>query len=247
MNGMILHCGSEKVTLDQVRAVPVPAPTQSWRPVAYGDAVDFLRHQVDTQLGLEVESETFGLNKAGDQMFALMTLKTDREDNGLSIGVRQSYNKSLALGVAVGAQVFVCDNLCFSGDAFKIVRKNTVNVWADFRALVASQVAKSLGHYEAVNAECDALRAIPCSERRGYSMLGIALGEGVVTPTQATVAFEDWKRPRHEDFADRNLYSLYNCVTEGLKKGAPARILDRHARAHAFFTEMQGAPRRASA
>jgi hypothetical protein len=240
MNGLCLHSGSEVVTLDQVRAVPVPAPTRSWRPVAYGQAIDYLKGQIASQLGLEIESEGYGLNKAGDQLFALMTMKTDREDNGLSIGLRQSYNKSLSLGVAVGASVFVCDNLCFSGSAFKVVRKNTVNVWADFRALVAGQVAQSFAHYEAVNREVDTMRGIPCPERRGYAILGVAMGEGVLTPTQATVAFEDWKSPRHEDFADRNLYSLYNCATEGLKKGAPARMLDRHARAHGFFTEMQG-------
>lgn len=240
MNGIMLHCGSEVVTPEVIRAVPVPAPTRSWRPVAYGDAIDFLKGQIDSQLGLPVESETYGLNKAGDQMFALITLDTGDKDRGLSIGLRQSYNKSLSLGVAVGAQVFVCDNLCFSGDAFKIVRKNTVNVWSDFRALVASQVSKSLGHYEAVNRETEIMQGIPCTERRGYAMLGVAMGEGVITPTQATVAFGDWKAPRHEEFADRNLYSLYNCVTEGLKKGPPARILDRHAKAHAFFTDMQG-------
>lgn len=240
MNGLMLHCGSEATTLDQVRAVPVPLPTCSWRPVAYGQAIDYLKEQIDTQLGLEIESEGYGLNKAGDQMFGLITLRTDREDNGLSIGLRQSYNKSLSLGVAVGANVFVCDNLCFSGSAFKVVRKNTVNVWSDFRALVAAQVAQSLAHYDAVNDEVDTLKSIDCPERRGYAMLGVALGENVLTPTQATVAFEDWKRPRYPEFEDRNLYSLYNCVTEGLKKGAPARILDRHARAHAFFTDMQG-------
>lgn len=239
MEGLMLHCGSEQVTRQMVEAVPVPAPTHSWRPVPYGDAIAYLHHQVDSQLGLEVESEAYGLNKKGDQMFGLITLKTDREDNGLSIGIRQSYNKSLSLGVAVGAQVFVCDNLCFSGSAFKVVRKNTVNVWADFRALVASQVAQSLRHYDAVNEQCDALKALPCPERRGYEILGVAMGEGVLTPNQASVAFQDWKIPRHEDFANRNVWSLYNCVTEGLKKGAPARTLDRHARAHAFFTELR--------
>ena len=240
MNGLMMHCGGDKVSFEQVCAVPRPAHTDSWKPVAYADAIGYMREQSDRILGLEVESEEFGLNKAGDQMFAVITLKTDREDNGLAIGLRQSYNKSLSLGVAIGAQVFVCDNLAFSGSAFKVLRRNTVNVWSDFRALLCSQLSNALGHYAAVNGEVDAMRAIPTPERRGYAILGVALGEGVLTPTQATVAFEDWKRPRHEDFGDRNLYSLYNCVTEGLKKGAPARLLDRHARAHSFFTEVQG-------
>lgn len=229
-----------EVTRQQVEAVPVPVATQSWRPVAYGDAIAHVHEQADKVLGLRVVREQYGLSKTGDQMFATMTLDTGNEENGLSIGLRQSYNKSLALGVAVGAQVFVCDNLCFSGSAFKIMRKNTVNVWYDFKALLAEQIEQAFGHYRAVIADNDTMKAIPCSERRGYAMLGVALGESVLTPTQASVAFEDWKKPRHEEFADRNLWGLYNCVTEGLKKGAPAKRLDRQAKAHDFFTDLKG-------
>lgn len=239
---LLLHCGAEKVTRTHVEAVPVPQATRSYRPVSYGDAISYMEETAHRQLGLDKVREQYGLNKAGDQMFALMTFKTDRDDSGLSIGMRQSYNKSLALGVAVGAQVFVCDNLCFSGSAFKVVRKNTVNVWADFRAMLGAQIAGALGHYEAVQADNDTMRAIPCSERRGYAMLGVALGEGVLTATQASVAFGDWREARHEEFSDRNLWGLYNAVTEGLKKGAPATRLDRQAKAHDFFTGMKQLP-----
>lgn len=237
MNGLMLHCGSEAVNLDQVKAVPVPPSTKTWHPVAYGDAVDYLKKQVQLALGLEIESEGYGLNAKGDQMFALLTMKTDSDESGLSIGMRQSYNKSLALGVAVGQQVFVCDNLCFSGDAFKVVRKNTLNVWVDFRRLVAEQMRNALGHYEKMQRDTALMKATPCHEQRGYAILGVALGQGLLTPTQATVAYGDWRKPRHEEFSGRNVWSLYNAVTEGLKKGAPARIMDRHAAAHDFFME----------
>jgi len=227
-----------RVTRAQVEAVPVPRATRSYAPVAYGAAIALMHHEA-SKLGLEVESEEYGLNKKGDQMFGLLTLKTDREDSGLSIGLRQSYNKSLALGVAVGAQVFVCDNLCFSGSAFKIVRKNTRYVEKDFRRLLQAQVRDALPLYEATQKDNDVMKSLPCNERRGYAMLGVAMGEGVLTPTQASVSFADWKKPRHEEFSDRNLWSLYNCVTEGLKKGAPATRLDRQAKAHDFFVGMR--------
>jgi len=232
---LLLHCGSEQVTLDQVKQVPVPQATKTWRPVAYGDAVDYLKHQALLKLGLEIESEGYGLNAKADQMFALLTMKTNSDESGLSIGMRQSYNKSLALGVAVGQQVFVCDNLMFSGSAFQVVRKNTLNVWADFQRLVAGQMTSALGHYQNMERDTRLMKALPCHEQRGYAILGVALGEGLLTPTQATVAYGDWQQPRHEEFAERTMWSLYNCVTEGLKKGSPARTLDRHAAAHDWF------------
>jgi hypothetical protein len=168
-------------------------------------------------------------------MFALLTLKTDSQESGLSIGMRQSYNKSLALATAVGQQVFVCDNLMFSGSAFMVVRKNTKNVWADFRRMISAQLQNALGHYEKMEKDTKLMKAVPCHEQRGFALLGVALGEGLLTSTQATVAYGDWRKPRHEEFSERTMWSLYNCVTEGLKKGAPARLLDRHAAAHDWF------------
>lgn len=238
MDGMMLHCGSENATLAQVLQVAVPEHTATWNPVAYGQAIDFMKDTALDRLGLDIKSESFGLNKAGSQLFARMTLDTGDSDQGLSIGLRQSYDKSLALGVAVGANVFVCDNLCFSGDAFKVVRKNTKMVWADFQRLVVEQISSALANYDSIKSDNDSMKEQSCNERRGNAILGVAMGQGILTPTQATVAFGDWAKPRHEEFSDRNVWSLYNAVTEGLKKGGPGTVLDRHAKAHDFFADL---------
>jgi hypothetical protein len=225
------------VSLDQVAAVPVPEHTRSWRPVPYMDAVGFLKETVES-LPFTLKNEEYGLSKDGNQMFGLLTLDAGDASQGLAIGMRQSYNQSLALGIAVGAQVFVCDNLCFSGSAFKLIRKNTVNVWVDFKSLVCHQVQSSQVHFEMVQAEMLEMQALPVGQDRGYEILGRAVGEKVLTPTQATVAFGDWREARYPEFAPRNMWSLYNCFTEGLKKGQPARLMERHTRAHDFIMEV---------
>lgn len=238
MNGLILHAGGQEVTLQDVLAVPVPEETDSYKPVPYGRAIEFLKEAVASELHLPIKKERFGLNNEGKQLFAMVTLDTGDELFALSIGIRQSYNKSLALGVAVGANVFVCDNLAFAGDAFQVVRRNTTYVWPDFQKLVTKQVGDALGHFASMKADIEAMKGLPCSEKHGYAWLGIAMGAGIITPTQATVAFEDWKKPRYEDFADRNIWSLYNCVTEGLKKGPAGLTIDRHASAHGFVMDI---------
>lgn len=231
---IILHCGSKKVTRAEVEAVPVPEHTDSWKPVSYKAAIDFLFEQVK-EMGLDVRAEMYGLNKNGDQLFAMLSLDTGDKGHALSWGLRQSLNKSLALGSVAGEHTLVCDNLSFSGSAFKVVRKNTTNVWEDFKRLLSEQAKAALGHYRAIRAENDALKEIGCELTRGYEILGVALGEEVLTPHQATVAYADWQTPRYEDFSERTLYSLYNCMTEGLKKGAPGTLIDRHVKAHAYI------------
>ncbi len=233
---MILHCGGKAVTREMVEAVPPPSRTESYNPVHYGDAID-LMHIEAARLGMQIRSESYGLNKEGDQLFALLTLDSGNPEHGLSIGLRQSYNKTLALGVAVGAKVFVCDNLCFSGSAFKVVRKNTVNVWPDFRNLLRAQITEALPTYHSLEADFGAMKETPVSLNRGYSVLGVMLGQELLTPQQASVAFGDWREPRHAEFGERNVWGLYNSVTEGLKKGGAGRVLDRHAAAHDFIVE----------
>lgn len=238
MNGFMMHCGGEVVTRKDVENIPVPEHTDTWKPVPYADAVGYLHEQAEKRLGLPVLKEHYGLNKDGAQMFALLVLESGSKDGGLAIGIRGSYNKSLANACAVGKDVFVCDNLCFSGSAFVIVRKNTVNVWVDYTTLIARQMDTALAHYKQIEEQEVMLKAKPCNARRGYAMLGVALGEGILSSTQANVAYADWRKPRHDVFAGRNLWSLYNCMTEGLKKGSPGRLLDRHTRAHDFVIEM---------
>lgn len=230
-------CTKNEVTLDAVTAVPVPAATRSYSPVSYRDAIEFVRSEAHAALGLDVVSERYGLNKKGDQMFGVLTMDTGSDRDGLAFGLRQSYNKSLALGCAAGSSVFVCDNLCFSGSAFRIVRKNTTNVWADFTRLIREQLATALATYERTSAECDAMAATPCETERGYAVLGVMQGHGLLTPNQASVAFGDWRTPRHAEFDRRDVWGLYNAVTEGLKKGPAARTMERHAAAHDFFVE----------
>lgn len=228
---LILHCGGVRVTREMVEAVVPPEATDTYRPVHYADAIDLL-HAEARSLGMQVRREEYGLNEKGDQLFALLTLDTGNAEHGLSIGLRQSYNKSLALGVAIGAQVFVCDNLAFSGSAFKVVRKNTVNVWPDFRNLLAAQIANALPQYRSLEGDFSRMKEIPCSIERGYSVLGVMVGRELLTAQQATVAFGDWREPRHDEFGERNVWGLYNAVTEGLKKGAAGSVLTRHAAAH---------------
>lgn len=232
---LILHCGAERATREQVEAVPVPARTRSWRPVAYKDAIDLVEDRITSRLGMEISGWEFGLQKGGSQMFGVARVATGSDESELSIGFRQSYNKTLSLGVVAGASILVCDNLCFSGEHLKVVRKNTTNVWSDFRCLLDTQMANALHAYQATVDHGEHLKATPCNQRRGYALLGVALGEGILSSTQANIAFRDWDTPRHEEFADRNMWSLYNCFTEGLKKGQPGRLIERHTVAHDWF------------
>ena len=237
MNGLMLHCGAEQTDFTGICAVPVPKPVGRWMPVGNGDLVSKLKMEI-TRAGFAITKEEFGLSKDGQQLFGVLTIDTGDPAHPMVIGFRNSYNKTLSICIVIGTQVFVCDNLCISGNGQKTLRKHTTNVWRDVEVLLKRALREALGHHENMNRQLDALRALPCHLDLGYEWIGRAMGHKILMPQQATVALADWREPRHEEFSERNMYSLYNCFTEGLKRGRIATLSDRHIQAHEFFEHL---------
>jgi hypothetical protein len=67
------------------------------------------------------------LARQGNQLFALLNFKKDHNELGLSVAFRNSYDRSMSIGLAIGASVFICDNLALNGD-IAVMKKHTKNV-----------------------------------------------------------------------------------------------------------------------
>jgi hypothetical protein len=235
----MMHTPTGKyVGLEEVLAVPTPEPTKTYTPVAYGDFINLIKEKA-AAAGMVIESEGYGLSHGGNQMFGVMRTRTDSEEHSLNIGVRSSHDYTLSAAIAAGMLgVFVCDNLCISGDTCTLMRKHTKNVWLDLELHIDQALGSAEKNFNLMVREMDAMKAVPVAVDRGFELIGLAQGHKVLKPQQATVAMKDWKEPRHLEFTDRNLHSLYQCFTEGLKKGPAGSIMDRHTEAHAWFRPM---------
>jgi len=237
MEGFITHCGSAQVPRTEVLGVPVPPHTKSYKPIPYGDMLDFTENSIK-QMGLSVIDSAFALNRKGQHMFAKYVLDTSSDVRGLSIVVRQSYDKTFRAAIAGGASTFCCDNLSISGSFFRVMHKNTVNVWKEFRVGVMLELDTCLEGYYETDRDILSWDKIQLGEDNGYRELGYMVGHKLLASDQASVAFKDWKTPRHPEFEDKTLGNLYQCVTEGLKKGPAATIPERHIKAHGHFRDL---------
>ena len=227
----------------QVCAVPTPQQTQSYQPVSNKDLIDYVRVRVGEELGSSIIAESWALSCKDQQMFGTMTVETENAESNLTIGLRNSYNKSLSVGLCTGAEMVVCTNLQFSAKAMVVLRKHTKNVWRKIEENVDAALRTSKGHYDRMVRQLEAMKTVPLSQEDGYSLIGRALGHDVLRPQQATVAMKDWKSPRHQEFEGRDMFSMYNCFTEGLKRGQAGSTIDRHATAHRFISGFLNVPR----
>jgi len=229
---LLLHCGAKPATMDDLAAIPLPKETKSYKPVSHAELASMLASMAANLLPeFSLGKSQFGLARDGSQLFGVHTFKSGDSALGLSIGFRNSYDRSLSVGIAVGASVFVCDNLMLTGD-LTVLRKHTSNVHADIDGLALSAIYKSRRAFSQIKTDAENMKQIPMSDDEAYRMLGLIYGRGIINPRQIPVVKNEWLKPGHDAFEERNLWSFYNAVTEALKSSPPRSIMERHLAIH---------------
>lgn len=229
---LLLHCGAESATMDQLASIPLPKETRTYKPVAHVALANMLSSMASNLLPeFRLVNTQFGLARDGQKMFGVHTFQNGDSALGLSIGFRNSYDRSLSVGIAVGAQVFVCDNLMLTGD-LTVLRKHTSNVMTDIDGLALSAIYKSRSAFNQIQADAEVMKSIPLSDDDAYRTIGLLYGNGIITPRQIPVVKNEWLNPSHADFENRNIWSFYNACTEALKSSPPQSIMERHLALH---------------
>ncbi len=113
---LVLHAGGRLVHPDELAACPTPAPAGRWHPVAHAAVLASVKETL-RGAGYVVRSEQLALARADARFFGVLDLEAPLAHGvNLSVGVRNSVDKSFPLGFAAGSRVFVCDNLAFRSE-----------------------------------------------------------------------------------------------------------------------------------
>ena len=98
---LMLHCGGKPASRLDLAEVITPGQTDTYMPVPHLDLVEKVDGIARELLHRDLARESFGLNCNGQRMFGVLTYKNgEDEDMGLSIGIRNSYDQSMSIGVA---------------------------------------------------------------------------------------------------------------------------------------------------
>jgi hypothetical protein len=89
--------------------------------------------------GHDVTDESHAILPDGSRYFGLLSLRSNHGQYEDAIGLRNSHDKSLPIGLAFGSRVFICDNLALAADHV-IRRKHTANSKRDLPGLIAEIV-----------------------------------------------------------------------------------------------------------
>lgn len=218
---LIVHRGGWEATKADLAAVPVPDPTESYHPVPYGRFVEEVELHVP-RFGLKVQSSAFALAREGSQMFGVLTCTngTPAKDYALAIGLRNSYDRSLSVGLVAGSRVFCCDNLAFSGEV-KMNRKHTAQVFRDLPDLIYRMLSQVSVLKARTDEEIAAMKLEQMPTNRAHHLMVEAIRASVIPASRLPKVIEAWEAPKHEEFRPQTAWSLFNALTEVLKGGSP--------------------------
>ena len=229
---LVLHRGAELVKRDTLATIEVPQPTDTYTPVPHNQLVDTLSViGQDILTGHTLLKEQFALARDGKQMFGVLVFQNGNSSLGLSIGFRNSYDKSMAIGIAIGASVFICDNLALSGD-ITVLKKHTQNVWQSLEDVAIATLYRSQQNYQNIISDSERMKTLPLEDEEAFKTLGLLYGKGVLSPRQIPAVKREWEIPSHDEFKDRNTWSFYNACTEALKSCPPLVIMEKHISLH---------------
>ena len=232
---LVVHRGGWEATKADLAAVPVPEPTESYHPVPYGRFVEEIELHMP-RFGLTVNSSAFALAREGCQMFGVLTCANGKpaSDYALAMGVRNSYDRSLAVGLTLGSRVFCCDNLAFSGEV-TMNRKHTVNVFRDLPDLIYRMLSQVSSMRERTDGEIAAMKVRELPPAHAHHLMVEAIRAGVLPASRLPKVIEAWEEPEHEEFQPRTAWSLFNAFTEVQKSACPRAQMDGSLRLSSLF------------
>jgi hypothetical protein len=177
---------------------------------------------------LTITEERFALARDGEQMFGVLTCTNGvtHTDYGLAIGLRNSYDRSLSVGLIAGSHVVCCDNLAFSGEV-SMQRKHTANVFRDLPDLIYRMLSQVSSMQSRIHAEIAAMKDRGLGSESADHLMVEAVRRNALPASQLPKVIDAWEKPKHDEFVPRTAWSLFNAFTEVQKtRSARARVED---------------------
>jgi hypothetical protein len=237
--GLIAHCGSDLVTRADLTRFATPEATDTHKPIPHAALVAALLETLSFRR-LAVTEDQYAVSPDGMRMFGILVL--DIEEGGLkvSIGVRNSHDKSVAVGITMGYRVIVCDNMAFHGDFETLTRKHSKKlVLEDVLAVAIDHLQRRV---RPMLDDVASWRGHELSDREAKLIIYRAFIEDELEAAKHLAKFvhRHYFNPQYAEFTPRTLWSLSNAFTSAFKELDPLPRFRATARLAPFLSDSIG-------
>jgi Domain of unknown function (DUF932) len=216
---LILHTGASAVERGQLANVVTPPRTATWVPIPHDRLLSGIIGSLELN-HMSIVGESHGLTHDGSRYFGLLQVVNGQnaDDFGMVIGVRNSHDKTFPAGLVVGASVFVCDNLSFSGE-IKLARKHTSNINRDLPQLISRAMGQLTDQRGKQDLRFASYKQTEFSDAQAHDIVVRAVDALVCPVTFLPGVLKEWREPRHQEFRanGKTAWRLFNAFSECLK------------------------------
>ncbi len=217
---LMIDSNARYVGRNEIAMVPTPAATASWKPVPHLDVIDAVTDVVKGQNWTILE-EQYGLARDGQKMFGVIRInRSSSTEWSRCIGIRNSHDRTLAVGLTAGISVCVCSNLCFGG-SMVLKRRNTSRI--ELEGLVTEAIDALGDEFLTLETVAEDLKIQYVRDDAARAAIVKAAEAGAVNSCDIIPVFREFKSPSHPEFEEPTRWSLLNAFTENAKKYSPAR------------------------
>lgn len=207
---LVLHAGAEAIGYAELRKLDTPPATASHVPIPHFRLVDMVAHSL-AYYGHEVVDQHHGVMPDGNRYFGVLTLKSSYTNYTDMIGLRNSHDRTLPVGIAFGSRVFVCDNTAFSADSV-IRTKHTAKLKMRLPGLVAELIEPIAEQREAQHRKLLTYQETELSDQLAHHAILGMYKEGVINLQRIPEVLEQWEHPTH-DWGEPTAWRLFNAAT----------------------------------
>lgn len=251
MSGLVIHRpGSQKITLDQLRELPIPEALGSrHRPVPHATLVDALTQGIEKR-GCKITKMDLAIAGKGSKLFGTMDISwfagkvpttlrgwqndTSEYETGTIFGFRSSTDQSFAVKGVAGARTFVCDNMAFAGEEFVLSRKHTL--YMNLPEVISTGLNKFLEQADILRHNIERLKGDRISDAQAKTQIFDLFNAGALPLHLFDDVARHYLQPQENqpDCLPRTMWGLTNACTRAIKVLKPeaqfnsAKNIGRH-------------------
>ena len=231
---LVAHCGTTKVSRDELRMIPAPDATSTFKPIPHHEVVDALVEALGFRY-IGVVRDEYAVSPDGMKMFGVLDLETAFDGCRFAIGIRNANDKSMRLGLTSGLRVFVCDNLSFQGEFTPVLAKHSKNFSiVDSLAIGVDRIQRN---FDPLRMQVETWRSSQITDAEAKLVIYRAFIENQLDVPRhlARDVHKNYFEPTHSDFAARTMWSLSNAFTSALKSLDPIPFFRATAKLGTFM------------
>jgi hypothetical protein len=235
--GTLVAGALPKIGRTELEQIPIPEPTSTHKPIPHHVIVEALVETLSFR-HIGVVNEEFAVSFDGMKMFGVLDLETQMEGCRFSIGIRNSHDKSIRLGLTTGVRVFVCSNMAFNGEFTPVLAKHTKSFnLIDTLAVGVDRIQRS---FEPMRRQVEAWRQEQISDERAKLILYAAFIDAKLDAPRSLLpqVHRLYFEPQYEEFSPRTLWSLSNAFTSAFKELDPIPQFKATAKLGAFLSAL---------